>query len=385
MTEGTTGAAAVPEVPAIGRKGRLKIFLGYAPGVGKTFRMLQEAQDLKKGGATVVIGFVETHNRPEVTALKAGLEEVPRKITEFHGLSVEELDLEAVVARRPTFVLIDEIAHTNLPGSTNLKRYQDVLSLTGRGIGVLCTFDIQNLESLAGPIERILDVPVRDSVPDTLLKEADQIVAVDIPVEDLLERFHAGKVSPRERPAGAREALFKAETLSSLRELALREIAESLDRKHRRKLSPQEGVKSPVPLKSRVMVCVTSGSPRARLLLHRGSRLAGRLDTHWFVVSVEPPGDAGESRDPDLDRRLMETLETGRELGAEIIRIKGSDPVDEILNFARSHGVSHIIIGRSHQPWWKQIFGWSPVLRLIREADGFDVHIVSFDSEVSER
>jgi two-component system sensor histidine kinase KdpD len=363
------------------RRGRLKLYLGYAPGVGKTFQMLQEALLLKKCGVDVVLGFIEPHGRQDLLDLAGGMETVPRKRVEFQGMVVEEMDLEGILARRPEVVLVDEVAHTNVPGSASRRRYQDILTLVGAGIHVICAFNIQHLESLHETVSRFLPTPVYETVPDTFVREADRIVTVDLAVEDLIQRVQEGKIYPPDRVGWALEHVFPPDRLSALRELVLREVAESLDRQERKKTPDSPLPFGGGPLKTRVMVCVTSGSPRSRILLHRGSRLAGRLNTHWFVVYVETPQEAPDTMPPERQDRLTETLTHARELGAEVVKLQAADPVPAILDFARSHGVSHIIVGRSDQPWWKQVLGFSPMFRLIREAAGFDVHIVSFDQE----
>jgi len=222
-------------------------------------------------------------------------------------------------------------------------------------------------------------VNVRETVPDSFLKQADQIVNLDLAVEDLLERLDAGKIYPKEQVASALEHFFKGDNLSTLRELSLREVAESLDRKATARAAVNEA--RPAGVASRVMVCMSSYPPHAATLLRRGSRMAGRLSSDWFVVYVETPKEAPHRIDAEVQRHLHENIEAARALGAEIVQLKGADPVVSLLDFARAHGVGHIIIGRSHQPWWRQILGRAVPLRLVRQAAGFDVHIVSFVEE----
>lgn len=362
------------------RHGRLKIYLGYAAGVGKTYQMLREAHQLKKRGVDVVLGYIETHGRADTARLIESLEVVPRKRIEYRGVIVEEMDLEAVLARKPQVAIVDEVAHTNTPGMKNRRRYQDILDLINAGVNVICAFNIQHLESLNDLVGRATGVMVRETVPDTFLKRADQIITLDLAVEDLLERLRAGKIYAEEKIPWALEHFFKDGNLATLRELVLREVAESLDRKTAAKIQDHRTAATQ-PSGGRVMVCTASYSPRARMMLRRGSRMAGRLNTHWFMVYVETPKEAPHLIDAEAQRRLAETMELARELGAEVVRLKAADPVAAILDFARSHGVGHILIGRSRQPWWKQLLGRSPVHRLINEAEGFDVHIVSFEEE----
>jgi len=364
------------------RKGRLKLYIGFAAGVGKTYQMLEEAHALRKRGVDVVLGFVETHGRAETEALVGGLELVPRRHQEYRGVTVEEMDLDAILARKPAVAVVDEIAHTDVPGSRNRKRYQDVLELIEAGINVIGAFNIQHLESLNDLVERVTGVAVRETVPDGFLKQADQVVNLDLAVEDLQERLRGGRIYAPEKIPWALEHFFKEGNLSTLRELALREVAESLERAS----EAQARREQPGRERSggRVMVCLSSYPPYAATLLRRGSRTAGRLNTDWFVVYVETPDEAPTRIDAEAQRHLLSNIERARELGAEVVRLQAADPVPAIVDFARSHGVGIIIIGRSHQPWWRQVLGRSVPLRLVREADGFDVVIVSL-REAEER
>jgi two-component system sensor histidine kinase KdpD len=364
------------------KRGRLKIYLGFAAGVGKTVRMLKEAHALRKRGVDVVLAYIETHGRAETAEFIEGLEVIPRKQFEYRGIIVEEMDLDAVLARRPEIAIVDEVAHTNVPLCRNRKRYQDILEIINAGINVICAFNIQHLESLNDLIERVTAVVVRETIPDTFVKEADQVVTVDLSVEDLMDRLKGGKIYTDEKIPWALEHFFKIANLSTLRELSLIEVAESLER--RQSSGSEESGEPGKPssrARGRVMVCMASASPRANTLLRKGSRMAGRLNTHWFVVHVETPGESPVHIDSEAQRHLLENIQKAQELGAEVIRLKSSDPVAALLDFARSHGVGHIIIGRSQLPWWRKALGRSPSYRLIEEAAGFDVHVVSFEEE----
>jgi len=358
------------------RRGKLRLYLGFAAGVGKTYRMLEEAHTLKERGTDVVLGFVETHGRADTAALIEGLEVVPRRKIAYRGVLVEEMDLDAVLSRRPEVAVVDEIAHTNVPGSRHRKRHHDVLAILEEGINVIGALNVQHLESLNDLVERATGVRVRETVPDAFLKQADQIVNLDLAVEDLLERLKAGKIYAADKVVWAQENFFRETNLSTLRELALREVAESLERLAPGKAKPGEQSARSV---GRVMVCMSSYPPRAASLLRRGSRLAGRLNTDWFVVYVETPREAPHRIDSEAQRHLLENIERARELGAEVVRLQAEDPVPALLDFARAHAVKDIVIGRSHQPFWRQLLGQSPPLRLVREGEGFDIHIVSTD------
>jgi two-component system, OmpR family, sensor histidine kinase KdpD len=364
------------------KRGRLKIYLGFAAGVGKTVRMLKETHALRQRGVDVVLAYIEPHDRPETTELIGDLELIPRKQFEYRGITVEEMDLDRVLARHPAIAIVDEVAHTNVPLCRNRKRFQDILEIINAGINVICAFNIQHLESLNDLIERVTGVVVRETIPDTFVKEADQVVTVDLSVDDLMERLKSGKIYAEDKIPWALEHFFKIANLSTLRELSLLEVAESLGR--RQASGPEDlellGKTAPRAL-GRVMVCIASASPRAKTLLRKGSRMAGRLNTHWFVVYVETPGESPTRIDSETQRHLLENIQKARELGAEVIKLKASDPVPALLDFARSHGVGHIVIGRSYQPWWRKILGRSVTHRIIEEAAGFDVHVIAFEEE----
>jgi two-component system sensor histidine kinase KdpD len=368
-----------------GRRGKLKLYIGFAAGVGKTYRMLEEAHALKKRGTDVVVGFVETHGRTETAALIEGLEVIPRKDYSYRNVTVEEMDLDGVLERNPSVAIVDELAHTNVPLAPNRKRYQDVLDLLNGGINVIGALNVQHLESLNDLVERTTGVRVRETVPDSFLKEADQIVNLDLSVEDLHHRLIAGKIYKPDKVESALQGFFRPENLFTLRELALREVAESLERAAvaaaptaPRDESAQRGTQN------RVMVCMSSYPPRAAQLLRRGSRLAGRLNTDWFVVYVQTPREAPHLIDATAQRHLLDNIERARELGAEVVRLQSDEPVDALLNFARSHGVGLLLVGRSHQARWKQWLRMGMDQKLVREADGLDVQVVSLE-ESEER
>ncbi|HEX9049359.1 MAG TPA: universal stress protein [Anaeromyxobacter sp.] len=360
-----------------GRRGRLKLYLGFAAGVGKTWRMLEEAHALRRRGVDVVGAFVEPHGRAETAALVRDLELVPRRRIAYRGVVVEELDLEAVLARRPAVAIVDEIPHTNVPGSRNAKRHQDVRDLLAAGINVIGALNIQHLESLNDLILRNTGVRVRETVPDSFLLAADQVVNLDLAVEDLVERLEAGKIYPKEKIPWALEHFFRGPNLATLRELSLREVAESLDRSAAQ--AAERGADA--AMRGRVMVCLSSNPPHALALLRRGSRMAGRLNTDWYVVYVETPREAPDRIDSESQRHLLDNAGKARELGAEVVRLKSDDPAAAILGFARSHRVSDLIVGRTARPRWSFFLRRAVVQRLVDEAAGIDVHVVSFDDE----
>ena len=357
------------------RRGRLKLYIGFAAGVGKTWRMLEEAHALRRREVDVVAALIETHGRAETAALVGDLEVVPRLPIEYRGVVVEEMDLGAVLGRKPAVAVVDEIPHTNAPGSRNRKRHQDVLDLLGAGINVIGALNIQHLESLNDLIARNTGVTVRETVPDSFLEHADQVVNLDLAVEDLVERLKAGKIYPKDKIPWALEHFFRDANLATLRELSLREVAESLDR------SAAHGSPLGAPAQrasGRVMVCLSSNPPHALALLRRGSRMAGRLNTDWYVAYVETPREAPERIDSEAQRHLLGNIDKARELGADVVRLKSSDAAAALIDFARSHRVSDVIIGRTDMPWWGRLLRPSVLEKLVRDGAGLDLHIVSF-------
>jgi len=357
-----------------GKRGRLKLYIGFAAGVGKTYRMLEEAHALKERGVDVVVGFVESHGRAETEALVQGLEVVPRKGIEYRGVEVEEMDLDAILARDPEIAVVDELAHTNVPGSRNRKRWQDVEQLIAAGINVIGAFNVQHLESLNDLVARATGVRVRETIPDAWLKTADQVVNLDLAVEDLEERLKAGKIYASDKIPQALEQFFQRGNLATLRELALREVAESLERETLRRETTPESTRGSG---GRVMVCMSSYPPRAAELLRRGSRVAGRLNTDWFVVYVETPDEAPDRIDAEAQRHLLDNIERARALGAEVVRLRASAPVPALIDFARSHSVGLMLIGRSHQRGWRRLLGRTLDIRLVKEAEDLDVQVVA--------
>jgi len=359
------------------KRGRLKLYIGFAAGVGKTYRMLEEARALHSRGVDVVLGFVEPHGRADTEKLMEGLPQIPRRKFEYRGVTVEEMDLDALLARKPEVAVVDELAHTNVPLCRNKKRYQDVLELIAAGINVIGAVNVQHLESLNDLVERVTGVTVRETIPDSFLKSADQVVNLDLSVEDLQERLKAGKIYAPDKIQQALTSFFQQENLSTLRELALREVAETLDRASGARRSGEQLAAGPAL--GRVMVCLSSFPPRAAILLRRGSRMAGRLNTDWFVVYVETPQEAPHLIDAEAQRHLLTNMDKARELGAEVVRLHAKDPAQALIDFARSHGVGLVIVGRSHLPRWRSFYKLTTDLRLVREAQGIDVQVVSFD------
>ncbi|HUB27624.1 MAG TPA: PTS sugar transporter subunit IIA [Tepidisphaeraceae bacterium] len=365
------------------QKGRLKVYLGYGPGVGKTYQMLQEAHRLKKDGIDVVVGLVETHGRVETAQLLEGLEIIPRRHVEYRTIDVEEMDVDAIIARKPQVVVVDELAHTNVPGSRNDKRYQDVQDILAAGIHVISAMNVQHLESLYNTVEQLIGVTVRERLPDSVLAEADQIVNIDLAAEDLQKRLRDGKIYPRERVATSLENFFTASNLEHLRELALRELASQIDSK-RRESTPDKSVSND-GAPDQIMVCLSSRGPNSARLLRFASRLAGRLNRNWYAVYVQTPSEEPTVIDAQTQRLLSDTLTLANQLGAMVFTFKGQDVADTILTFAREYRVGQVVIGRPRPiPWWRKLRGEKSVAeQLINRSKGVTVVVVDADS--SER
>lgn len=355
------------------QRGRLKVYLGFAPGVGKTYEMLLEGHRLKKQGVDVVIGIVETHGRAETGSLVGDLEQVPRRKIEYRSVMLEEMDLDAVLRRRPTVALVDELAHTNAPGSRHGKRYQDVEELLRNGISVITTLNVQHLESLYDIVERFTGVKVKERVPDYVLAQANQVVNVDLPAEDLQERMRAGKIYPVERAERALGHFFTEPNLNQLREIALEQVAHILDRRRQ-----EQGTEVSPNASERVMVCVSSRSPNALRLLRKGARLADRLDAPWYAVYVQTPDERTEKIDAATQRRLADSLDLAQQLHGIPMTFKGPNLISAVADFAREYGITHVVLGRSQQPWYRRWFGSSLMDRLLRALPGVDV--VSVDT-----
>ncbi len=356
-----------------GARGRLRIYLGMAPGVGKTYAALQEMHRRKNRGTDAVVAFVETYNRPKTIEAIGDLEIIPRKKITYRGVTLEEMDTDAVIRRHPAVAMVDELAHTNAPGSKNPKRWQDVEELLNHGITVITTLNIQHLESLADLIQRITGVPVRERIPDRVVDQADEIELVDMSPHALRQRMKHGNVYP---PAEAERALtqfFREGNLSALRELALRKVANAVeeDLEHYMRRHQIEAV---WPAGERVMVCVNA-EPEAQQLIRRGWRMADRLETDLIVIFVETPSWASAS--PEARRQLAENLRYAEELGARVERVRDRDVPGAIMRVARERNVGSIVIGHSTHGRLHELFRGSIVQELLRLARDIDVHVVA--------
>jgi two-component system sensor histidine kinase KdpD len=365
------------------QRGKLKIFLGYAAGVGKTYAMLEAAHQRKEQGVDVVIGYIETHKRVETEELIQGLEVLPRKQVVYHNVSISELDVDAVLARQATLVLVDEFAHTNAPGSRHPKRYQDVEEILDAGIDVYTTLNIQHLESLNDIVAQVTGVIVRETVPDRLIDQASEIEVIDLPPDELLIRLDEGKVYIPEQAARAIEKFFRKGNLTALREMSLRRAAERVDEQMRSYMQTR-AIPGPWPATERLLACI-SPSPVSERLIRSTRRLAGELNAEWMVIYVETPQLAVIS--PEQRDRVSRLLRQAEELGARTYVFGSSGSVaatvQTILEFARKNNISKIIIGKPLRPRWQEIVRGSVVEMLLRQSSNIDVYVVTSSDQPS--
>ena len=355
------------------KRGRLKIFLGYAPGVGKTYTMLNEARVLKKRGEDVVVGIVETHGRVETEELLKGLEIIPRRRVEYQGVSLEELDLDAILTRRPAVVLVDELAHTNAPGSRHPKRHRDIEELLESGIDVYTTVNIQHFESLNDVIEKITGIRMQETLPDTFLDRADEVQVIDIPLEELFERLKEGKVYIPKQAQRAIENFFQRGNLVALRELMLTHVAHKIDTELLNYMRAK-AISGPWPAGERVMVCIAP-SPYAKQLLRKGYTIAKEAHAEWYTVYVSTP----TLREMSEKERayLTEALNLAEELGGKNVTLSGTDVANEILRFARENNINHIVIGKPLHSMLLGFWKGSPASRLLHTQSEFDLHLIT--------
>lgn len=358
-------------------RGRLKVYIGSAAGVGKSYRMLGEAHELRGRGVDVVVGFIEPHGRGETAAQVGDLELVPRRKVEYRGVMLEDMDVDAIRARRPEVAIVDELAHTNVPGLRHRKRWEDVIELLESGINVISAVNVQHLESLNDVIQRVLGVTVRETVPDWVVTQADQVVNIDLAAEDLRQRLLEGKIYSAEKIPSALSNFFTEENLTTLRELALREVASSVDRV-REAIVRREASDSRTPVATdRVLVAMSSDPPRTAELLRTASRVAGRLNSDWYCVYVQTPEERADRIDSVVQRRLVENIQLAQSLGAEVVKLEGEDVAATLCNFALGKGVSMIIVGQSTRSRWYHLRHGSVIDDLVGNRCGIAVLVVS--------
>src|ERR1700684_1195716 len=359
------------------RVGKLRIFVGAAPGVGKTYEMLQQAQARKKDGYDIVVGIVETHGRRDTEALLAGLEVVPRRRVLYKGQWFEEMDLDAIIARRPQIVLVDELAHTNAEGSRHPKRYLDVEELMSYGIDVYTTVNIQHIESLNDVVAQITHVRVRETVPDAVFDRADAVELVDLTPGDLISRLKEGKVYVPKQPERALELFFPPANLTALRELALRRTAERVDEQLLTEMQAR-AIQGPWAAGERILVCV-SEDPRSASLVRYAKRLADRLHGPWMALYIE--GRRAVQLSEEERDRIADTLRLAQSLSGEAVTLPAGDRhiADDVIGYAHAHNVTQIIIGKSTRSRWFEILHGSVVHDLVRRSGNISVHVIAGD------
>jgi two-component system, OmpR family, sensor histidine kinase KdpD len=362
-------------------RGRLTIFFGSAPGVGKTYAMLESARLEREEGRDVVVGVAETHGRYDTGALLLGLEILPRVKLEHRGVKLEELDLDAALARRPGLILVDELAHTNAPGSRHAKRWQDIEELLAAGLDVYTTLNVQHLESLNDVVAQITHVIVRETVPDAVFDSADDVRLIDLPIDDLLERLREGKVYVPEQAARARESFFREGNLIALRELALRLTAQRVDAQMR-EYREKHGIDRTWPVAERVLVCV-SPSPASERLVRAARRLAASLHADWIAVYVETPASLRLSEEDR--RRVTNHLRLAQGLGAETVTLGGAHSAEEVTRFARSRNVTRIVVGKPTHPSWRDWMRSSFLDQVVRLSGDIEVHVLSGEGTRTSR
>jgi two-component system sensor histidine kinase KdpD len=353
---------------------RLRIYLGAAPGVGKTYDMISDANRMKHQlGVDVVIGLVESHGRAETEARIRDLELVPQRVIPYRGVNLKEMDVDAIVARHPNTVVVDELAHTNVPGSKNRKRYEDVLELLEAGINVMTAVNIQHLETLNDAVNRSANTVIRETVPDNFFKRADEVVNVDVTVDELRSRLRQGKIYAAEKVEQSLANFFRKGNLNMLRELALRTTAEQVSSRASEYRRTQGLEQAPIPEK--VMVCL-SARPGTERLLRVGARVAGRLASNWYAVYVARPDDDKGHGDPEAFHRLEEYERMARDLGAKVVNLTDRNVSDALIRFAQQESISHVVFGQSARSRWDILWGGSVLNRFLSEVRDVTVQVV---------
>jgi two-component system sensor histidine kinase KdpD len=353
---------------------KLRIYIGAAPGVGKTYHMLNDAYMMKhQQGVDVVIGLVESHGRKDTESRIRDLEIVPQRVIPYKGVNLKEMDVDAILARHPHTVIVDELAHTNVPGSKNKKRYEDVLELLDAGINVMAAVNIQHLETLNDAVNRSANTVIRETVPDNFFKRADEVVNIDITVDELRTRLRSGKIYAAEKVEQSLANFFRKGNLNMLRELALRTTAEQVSNRAAEYRRTQGLEQAPIPEK--VMVCLST-RPGTERLLRIGARVAGRLATNWYAVYVTRPDDDKGHGDPEAYNRLEEYQRMARDLGAKVVMLTDRNISDALIRFAQQENISHVVFGQSARSRWDILLRGSVLNRFLSEVRDVSVQIV---------
>lgn len=353
------------------RRGKFKIYIGMSAGVGKTYRMLQEAHSLLRNGIDVKIGFIETHNRPETHALLDGLPIIPRRTLFYKGKELEELDVQAVISLRPEVVIVDELAHTNIEGSENEKRWQDVMQILDAGINVISAVNIQHIESLNEEVKEITGVEVKERVPDSVLAQADEVVNIDLTADELITRLKEGKIYQAEKIETALQNFFKSDHILQLRELALKEVASQVERKVETEVTKPNTLKH-----ERFLACISSNEKTAKTVIRKTVRLANYYHSKWYVLYVQTPNESPDKIPLDKQRHLINNFKLATELGAEIIKVESSTVSKAIIEQATERKITTICVGKPHLNLLKIILATNVFNELLKKLSSNDIDLV---------
>lgn len=353
------------------RRGKFKIYIGMSAGVGKTYRMLQEAHALLRNGIDVKIGYIETHNREETHALLKGLPIIPRRKLFYKGKELEELDVQAVISLRPEIVIVDELAHTNIEGSKNDKRWQDVLEILEAGINVISAVNIQHIESLNDEIKEITGIEVKERIPDSLLATADEVVNIDLTADELITRLKEGKIYKEDKIQTALNNFFKADHILQLRELALKEVASQVERKVESEIPKQA-----VSRREKLLACISSNEVTARHVIRKTARLAGYYNSKWFLLYVQTPSESQDKIPLDKQRHLINNFKLATQMGAEIIRVQNANISEAIIQVAEQRGITTICIGKPHFTLLRIILVTNLFNNLLKKLSASDIDLV---------
>ncbi|QKJ63489.1 sensor protein KdpD [Flavobacterium sp. M31R6] len=353
------------------RKGKFKVYIGMSAGVGKTFRMLQEAHTLLKNGIDVKIGYIETHDRKETHDLLEGLPVIPRRTIFYKGKQLEEMDVQAIINLRPEVVIVDELAHTNIEGSKNEKRWQDVLEILEAGINVISAVNIQHIESLNEDVKRITNVDVLERVPDNVLRMADEVVNIDLTSEDLIDRLKEGKIYTADKIQTALSNFFKAEQILQLRELALREVASQVVRKVENEVPKNLALRH-----EKLLACISSNDRTAKIVIRKAARLASYYNSDWYVLYVETPKESSDKIALDKQRHLINNFKLATQLGAEVIKVEAKNITDAMLEVVKQKGITTVCIGKPHFNLFRVILSTTIFNRLLNKLSSSNIDLV---------
>ena len=353
------------------RRGKFKVYVGMSAGVGKTYRMLQEAHTLMRNGVDIKIGYIETHQRKETEALIDGLPFIPRRNLFYKGKELEEMDVQAIINLHPEVVIVDELAHSNIEGSKNEKRWQDVLEILDAGINVISAVNIQHIESLNNDVKEITGISVSERIPDKVLQQADEVVNIDLTADELIIRLKEGKIYTKDKIEIALKNFFQAEKILQLRELALKEVANQVERKIEIEI-PRSGSLKP----ERIMACISSNHEISKVVIRKSARLASYYNSKWFVLYVQTPSEDGNSIGLAAQRHLINNFKLATELGAEVIRIKSKNIAKGILQSAEEQNITTICIGKPHLSLLKIILASNMFNQLLKKMGSSDIDLV---------